>query len=161
MHLYKGDDVFMFSRFGQWFGNGWMGIAELLLTVLCVFFSLSIHEFGHAIVAYKLGDLSVFVRLWLGKSRAGKPKKFQAGQNQVRNGNYLSGRSCQQPSGLLCLLSYIQYNFQRFRRSSAEPHGIFGAWPDNKNACNTYFYEHRSCGIQSADQSSRLQRSYA
>lgn len=46
----------MFSRFGQWFGNGWMGIAELLLTVLCVFFSLSIHEFAHGFAAYKLGD---------------------------------------------------------------------------------------------------------
>lgn len=33
-----------------------MGIAELLMTVLCVFFSLSVHEFAHGYAAYKMGD---------------------------------------------------------------------------------------------------------
>ena len=46
----------MFSRIQYWFGNGWMGIADLLMTALCVFFSLSIHEFAHGFAAYKLGD---------------------------------------------------------------------------------------------------------
>lgn len=46
----------MVSRIQHWFGNGWIGIAELLMTVFCVFFSLSIHEFAHGYVAYKLGD---------------------------------------------------------------------------------------------------------
>ncbi len=46
----------MFSRLQNWFGNGWMGIADLLMTLLCVLFSLSIHEFAHGYAAYKLGD---------------------------------------------------------------------------------------------------------
>ncbi len=46
----------MISRLQGWFGNGWFGIAELLLTALCVFFSLSIHEFAHGFAAYKMGD---------------------------------------------------------------------------------------------------------
>ncbi len=46
----------MTSRIGQWFGNGWMGIAELFLTAFCVFFSLSVHEFAHGFAAHKLGD---------------------------------------------------------------------------------------------------------
>lgn len=46
----------MFSRLQNWFGNGWMGIADLLLTLLCVLLSLSIHEFAHGYAAYKLGD---------------------------------------------------------------------------------------------------------
>ncbi len=46
----------MISRLQSWFGNGWFGIAELLLTALCVFFSLSIHEFAHGYAAYKMGD---------------------------------------------------------------------------------------------------------
>lgn len=46
----------MLSRLQGWFGNGWMGIAELLMTALCVFFSLSIHEFAHGYAAYKMGD---------------------------------------------------------------------------------------------------------
>jgi len=46
----------MFSRIQNWFGNGWLGIADLLMTVICVFFSLSIHEFAHGFAAYKLGD---------------------------------------------------------------------------------------------------------
>ena len=46
----------MLSRITHWFGNGWMGIAELLMTALCVFLSLSIHEFSHGLMAYKLGD---------------------------------------------------------------------------------------------------------
>ncbi len=46
----------MFDRIHQWFGRGWIGIAELLMTALCVFLSLSIHEFAHGFVAYKLGD---------------------------------------------------------------------------------------------------------
>ncbi len=46
----------MFSRLQYWFGNGWMGIADLLMTALCVFLSLSVHEFFHGYAAYKLGD---------------------------------------------------------------------------------------------------------
>ncbi len=46
----------MISRLQSWFGNGWMGIVNLLITVLCVFLSLSIHEFFHGYAAYKLGD---------------------------------------------------------------------------------------------------------
>ncbi len=46
----------MVSRIQRWFGNGWFGIAELLITVFCVFLSLSFHEFSHGYAAYKLGD---------------------------------------------------------------------------------------------------------
>ena len=46
----------MFSRIQRWFGNGWQGIAELLITAFCVFLSLSIHEVAHGFIAYKLGD---------------------------------------------------------------------------------------------------------
>ncbi len=46
----------MFSRISHWFGNGWEGIAEMLLTVFCVLFSLSIHEFAHGYAAYRMGD---------------------------------------------------------------------------------------------------------
>lgn len=46
----------MFDNFERWFGNGWLGIIDLLMTAFCVFFSLSIHEFAHGFVAYKLGD---------------------------------------------------------------------------------------------------------
>ncbi len=46
----------MFSRIQHWFGNGWIGIAELLMTAFCVFLSLSIHEFAHGWAAYKFGD---------------------------------------------------------------------------------------------------------
>ncbi len=46
----------MFDRIHQWFGRGWIGIAELLMTAFCVFLSLSIHEFAHGYVAYRLGD---------------------------------------------------------------------------------------------------------
>lgn len=46
----------MLNRIERWFGNGWIGIAELLMTAFCVFFSLSVHEFFHGFVAYKLGD---------------------------------------------------------------------------------------------------------
>ncbi len=46
----------MLSRIESWFTNGWMGIADMLMTALCVFFSLSIHEFAHGFAAYKLGD---------------------------------------------------------------------------------------------------------
>lgn len=46
----------MFSRLQSWFGNGWQGIASLLITAFCVFLSLSIHEFAHGFAAYKLGD---------------------------------------------------------------------------------------------------------
>lgn len=46
----------MVSRIQRWFGNGWLGIAELLMTALCVFLSLSVHEFFHGYAAYKLGD---------------------------------------------------------------------------------------------------------
>ncbi len=46
----------MISRLQSWFGNGWAGIVNLLITVLCVFLSLSIHEFFHGYAAYKLGD---------------------------------------------------------------------------------------------------------
>ncbi len=44
------------DRLVRWFSNGWLGIAELLMTALCVFFSLSVHEFFHGYVAYRLGD---------------------------------------------------------------------------------------------------------
>lgn len=33
-----------------------MGIAELLITVFCVFLSLSFHEYAHGYAAYKMGD---------------------------------------------------------------------------------------------------------
>ena len=46
----------MYGRIQRWFGNGWMGIAELLLTAFCVFLSLSVHEFAHGYAAYKMGD---------------------------------------------------------------------------------------------------------
>lgn len=46
----------MIGRLQGWFGNGWMGIAELLMTAFCVFFSLSVHEFAHGYAAYKMGD---------------------------------------------------------------------------------------------------------
>ncbi len=46
----------MLNRLGHWFGNGWLGIAELLMTAFCVFLSLSVHEFFHGYMAYKLGD---------------------------------------------------------------------------------------------------------
>ena len=46
----------MISRIQHWFGNGWMGIVDLLMTAFCVFLSLSIHEFAHGLAAYKLGD---------------------------------------------------------------------------------------------------------
>lgn len=46
----------MFSRMQQWFGNGWLGILDLLITALCVFLSLSVHEFAHGLAAYKMGD---------------------------------------------------------------------------------------------------------
>lgn len=46
----------MAGRIQRWFGNGWIGIAELFMTALCVFFSLSIHEFAHGFAAHRLGD---------------------------------------------------------------------------------------------------------
>lgn len=46
----------MVSRIHRWFGNGWIGIVDLLITAFCVFLSLSIHEFAHGYAAYKLGD---------------------------------------------------------------------------------------------------------
>lgn len=46
----------MISRIQHWFGNGWIGIVDLLMTAFCVFLSLSIHEFAHGLAAYKLGD---------------------------------------------------------------------------------------------------------
>jgi len=46
----------MFGRIQRWFGNGWQGIAELLITAFCVFLSLSIHEVAHGWAAHKLGD---------------------------------------------------------------------------------------------------------
>ena len=46
----------MFQRLQYWFGNGWLGIADLLINVFCVFLALSIHEVAHGFVAYKLGD---------------------------------------------------------------------------------------------------------
>ena len=47
----------MFSRLQRWFGNGWMGIAELLITVFCVFLSLSFHEYMHGYAAYRRNSL--------------------------------------------------------------------------------------------------------
>jgi len=46
----------MFDRITRWFTTGWTGIIELLITIFCVFLSLSIHEFAHGYAAYKLGD---------------------------------------------------------------------------------------------------------
>ena len=46
----------MVSRIQRWFGNGWQGIAELLITAFCVFFALSVHEVGHGYTAHLLGD---------------------------------------------------------------------------------------------------------
>lgn len=46
----------MFDRLERWFGNGTYGIIELLVTVFCVFLSLSLHEFAHGYAAYKFGD---------------------------------------------------------------------------------------------------------
>ena len=46
----------MVGRLERWFGSGWMGIADLLMTAFCVFLSLSFHEFAHGFAAYKLGD---------------------------------------------------------------------------------------------------------
>lgn len=44
------------GRLQNWFGNGWMGIADLLMTALCVFLSLSIRGFAQGYAAYKMGD---------------------------------------------------------------------------------------------------------
>ena len=46
----------MFDRLQFWFGNGWSGILDLLITAFCVFLSLSFHEFCHGLAAYKMGD---------------------------------------------------------------------------------------------------------
>lgn len=46
----------MMSRIQHWFGNGWIGIADLFMTAFCVFLSLSIHEFARGYAAYKMGD---------------------------------------------------------------------------------------------------------
>ncbi len=46
----------MFSRIQRWFGNGTMGIIELLITALCVFFAISIQSFCRCYAAYKMGD---------------------------------------------------------------------------------------------------------
>lgn len=46
----------MVNRFQAWFGNGLEGILSFLITIFCVFLSLSFHEFSHGYVAYKLGD---------------------------------------------------------------------------------------------------------
>ncbi len=46
----------MISRLQQWFGNGWMGIVNLLITVLCVCLSISVRDFFQGYAAYKLGD---------------------------------------------------------------------------------------------------------
>jgi len=47
----------MFGRFSEMFSHGFaFGIVQLLISVFCVFLSLSVHEFCHGFVAYKLGD---------------------------------------------------------------------------------------------------------
>lgn len=46
----------MFSRIQRWFGNGWQGIAELLITAFCVFLALSVHEISRGFAAHLLGD---------------------------------------------------------------------------------------------------------
>ncbi len=46
----------MVGRIERWFGNGWLGIVDLLITAFCVFLSLSVHEFAHGYAAYKMGD---------------------------------------------------------------------------------------------------------
>ena len=44
------------GRFERWFGNGAEGIVDLLITIFCVFLSLTIHEFSHGYMAYLRGD---------------------------------------------------------------------------------------------------------
>ena len=44
------------GRLGRWFGNGAEGILDLLITLLCVLISLTIHEFAHGYMAYLRGD---------------------------------------------------------------------------------------------------------
>lgn len=46
----------MFSRLQNWFGNGWQGIASLLITAFCVCLSLSVREVAHGWAAHLLGD---------------------------------------------------------------------------------------------------------
>ncbi len=46
----------MLDRIQYWFGNGLVGILNLLITAFCVFLSLSFHEFCHGFAAYKMGD---------------------------------------------------------------------------------------------------------
>ncbi len=44
------------GRLQSWFGNGAEGILDMLITVFCVFLSLTIHEFCHGYMAYLRGD---------------------------------------------------------------------------------------------------------
>ena len=44
------------SRFQRWFGNGAEGIVDLLITLLCVLISLTVHEVAHGYMAYLRGD---------------------------------------------------------------------------------------------------------
>lgn len=44
------------GRLQRWFGNGAEGILDLLITALCVFLSLTVHEFCHGYMAYLRGD---------------------------------------------------------------------------------------------------------
>ncbi len=44
------------SRLAYWFGSGLNGILDMLITLLCVFLSLTVHEFCHGYMAYLRGD---------------------------------------------------------------------------------------------------------
>ena len=48
------------SRIQRWFGNGMEGILELLITLLCVLVSLTVHEFSHGYMAYLRGDKTAY-----------------------------------------------------------------------------------------------------
>lgn len=44
------------SRLSYWFGNGATGLLDMLITLFCVFVSLTVHEFSHGFMAYLRGD---------------------------------------------------------------------------------------------------------
>ncbi len=44
------------GRLMRWFGSGLDGILDMLITLFCVFLSLTIHEFCHGYMAYLRGD---------------------------------------------------------------------------------------------------------
>ncbi len=44
------------GRLQGWFGNGLEGILDMLITLFCVFLSLTVHEFCHGYMAHLRGD---------------------------------------------------------------------------------------------------------